>query len=271
MKTWILSLGVILLVSGCATVPEHMVKIPGGAFYMGTDRVDEEEEALSFGLPEPWYVDEHPYHKVKAGTVYMDRTEVTNAAYRRFVDTHPEIDPPDDWSLRRPPAGKLNHPVTYVSWFHADHYCKWLGGRLPTEAEWEKAARGTGGGIYPWGNTFDPEKANFSTGPFDRGRSRPVGATPAGNSPYGLSDMAGNVWEWVDGDYAPYPGNEAQVDAFVEGFKAMRGLSFEALGHFPSTVYHKVVAISGRASFRGYDHATSRLRDVGFRCAQDPS
>ncbi len=257
-----------LLLAGCMT-PAGMVKVPGGAFQMGTDQVDEELEALNLGLPEPWYVDEHPFHTVKTGRFFIDRTEVTNEQYARYLATHPKVDAPDNWSRRRPPEGRDNHPVVYVSWFQAKHFCSWRNARLPTEAEWEKAARGTDARIYPWGNRFEPSYANVSSGPFDRGRTRAVGATPAGAGPYGTVDQTGNVWEWVDADYKAYPGNPDTVEAFSQPFKVMRGFSFEGVGHFMPSDYYKVVAISARASFRGYDHATARLRDVGFRCASD--
>lgn len=264
-------LPILLCLALCAcAAPQGMVKVRGGAFSMGTDMVDEDLEAIHLGLPEPWYVDEHPFHRNSLPTFYIDRTEVTNAAYKEFLDTHPEATAPDDWARRSPPHGLENNPVVYVNWYQADHYCRWKGGRLPTEAEWEKAARGPRALIYPWGNTFDPARANVSTGPFDRGRTAPVGSRPAGAGPYGTVDQIGNVWEWVADDYAPYPGNDEEVTAFGEEppFKVMRGLSFEAVGHYPALTYHKVVAVSARSSFRGYDHPTSRLRDVGFRCVR---
>jgi len=248
-----------------------MVRIPGGSFFMGTQMVDEEMEGINLGLPEPFYTDEHPWHSVRVNGFLLDRTEVTNAAYQQFIDANPQIHAPDDWSRRRHPAGQGNYPVAYVTWHHAQHYCQWRGARLPTEAEWEHAARGPENHIYPWGNSFEAYRANLSTGPYDRGRSRPVGTTPGGTSPYGAVDMSGNVWEWVDADYAPYPGSTEGVTAFSENppFKVMRGLSFEALGHFHGDTYQKVVAISARSSFRGYDSPNARLRDVGFRCAAD--
>jgi iron(II)-dependent oxidoreductase len=265
MKTLICAF-VLLFASGCA-VPKGMVKIPGGTFHMGTDMVDEELEALNLGLPEPWFVDEHPFHPVKLKNFFLDSHEVTNADYQAYVDANPKIPAPDDWARRNHPQGKANHPVVYVSWHHARHYCQWTGARLPSEAEWEAAARGDDNRIYPWGNTFNLNKANVSTGPFDRGRTRAVGTTPEGNGPYGNQDLIGNVWEWVDADYLAYDGNEDQVEGFSQNFKVMRGLSFEAVGHFMPRDYAKVIGISSRASFRGYDHSTAKLRDVGFRCA----
>jgi formylglycine-generating enzyme required for sulfatase activity len=255
---------------GCATVPKGMVRVPAGPFVMGTAQVDEDQDAVSLGLPEPWFADERPARTVTLPTFYIDRTEVTNRAYGTYIAAHPEASAPDDWSRRQVPPGKEDHPVAYVTWHHADHFCRWLEKRLPTEAEWEKAARGPDGLAYPWGNAFDRRKANVSKGPFDRGKTQPVGSHPDGASPYGALDMIGNVWEWVEDDYGPYPGNDTGVEAFHGGFKAMRGLSFEAVGHFPPPTYGEVVAKSARAAFRGYDQPAARLRDVGFRCAKDP-
>lgn len=259
---------VLLLPVGCAT-PDGMVRVGGGAFFMGTDRVDEEMEAINMGLPDPWYADEHPYHRVVLEPFFIDRTEVTNRQYQAFLEANPAESAPDDWSRRHYPQGQGDFPVVYVNWFQASHYCRWQGGRLPTESEWEKAARGKQSFIYPWGNRFESEYANVSSGPYDRGRARPVGSLPQGKSPYGALDMVGNVWEWVDSDYAPYPGSTEEVSGYGEGNKVMRGLSFEAVGHHTPLLYQKVVAISARASFRSYDHSSARLRDVGFRCARN--
>ncbi len=267
-RTLLLLCVCLLLPAGCAT-PDGMVRVGGGSFYMGTDRVDEEMEAIGLGLPDPWYADEHPYHPVLHDTFFIDRTEVTNAQYQVFLDASPAEGAPDDWSRRRYPQGQGDHPVVYVNWIQANHYCRWKGGRLPTESEWEKAARGKKSFIYPWGNRFEPEYANVSSGPYDRGRARPVGSLPQGKSPYGAVDMVGNVWEWVDGDYKPYPGSSKEVSGYAEGHKVMRGLSFEAVGHHAPLQYLRVVTISARASFRSYDHPAARLRDVGFRCARD--
>ncbi|MBI5136437.1 MAG: SUMF1/EgtB/PvdO family nonheme iron enzyme [Nitrospirae bacterium] len=258
-----------LLLSACA-VPQGMSKVKGGTFHMGTDMVDTEGEALAVGLPEPFYADEHPFHPVRLRTFLMDTTEVTNARYQEFITATPHVPAPLDWSRRTAPQGKEDHPVVYVSWADAQHFCAFAGGRLPTEAEWEAAARGPEMRIYPWGNTWDPAKANVSTGPFDRGRTLPVGSLPAGAGPYGHLDLIGNVWEWVNADYAPYPGNDAPIQAFMEGYKVMRGLGFEAVGHYLPEDYARVMAISARSSFRGFDHPGARLRDVGFRCLYEP-
>ncbi|MDH4228153.1 MAG: formylglycine-generating enzyme family protein [Nitrospirota bacterium] len=267
---WLPALGLVaLLLGGCATASGNgRVRIPAGPFPMGTATVDEMMEATNYGLPEPWYVDEHPLHEVRLPTFWIDRTEVTNRDYQKFINAHPEVHAPDDWSRRQYAPGKDEYPVVYVTWYHADFYCRWRGGRLPSEAEWEKAARGSGGRVYPWGDEFRPELANLSVGPFDAGRAHAVGTTPGGASPYGVLDMIGNVWEWVADDYAPYPGADPEAaENFGKGHKVVRGLSYEPLGHFPGPDYRRVLEVTARASFRGYDPPNARLRDVGFRCA----
>lgn len=118
-------------------------------------------------------------------TFYIDKYEVTNAQFQKI---HKDLDFP---------KGKENHPVVEVSYADAEEYCKSVGKRVPTSLEWEKAARGTDGRIYPWGNTFDPKKAN--TLESNKNDTVAVGSFPGGKSPYGVMDISGNVWEWVDG------------------------------------------------------------------------
>lgn len=137
-------------------------------------------------------------------TVYLDayyisRTPVTNAQYAKFVQATGHR-APEHWDGDTPPDEILDHPVTYVSWCDAQAYCEWAGVRLPTEEEWEKAARGTDGQKYPWGNE-EPTSGlcNFN---MNVGGTTPVGKySPQGDSPYGCVDMAGNVWEWTESEY----------------------------------------------------------------------
>ncbi len=132
--------------------------------------------------------------------VLLTRTPVTNAQYAAFVQAtgHGQ---PEHWKGGRPPGDKRRHPVVYVSWHDAVAYCRWLAEvtgkpyRLPSEAEWEKGARGSDGRIYPWGNRWDAQRCNSGEG--GPGDTTPVGAYPQGASPYGLLDLAGNVWEWT--------------------------------------------------------------------------
>jgi formylglycine-generating enzyme required for sulfatase activity len=176
----------------------EMVLVPAGEFLMGSDPgVDERAED-----------DEQPQHTLYLADYYLARTPVTNAQYAAFVQAT-DHDPPRHWKGGRLSMGEEGHPVVHVSWYDAVAYCKWLSqvaGKpycLPSEAEWEKAARGTDGRIYPWGNQWDAERCNSDAGL--KGDTTPVSAYPEGASPYGLLDCAGNVWEWTRSLYMEYP------------------------------------------------------------------
>ncbi len=166
--------------------PRDRVIVPAGPFTEGSTRGEE---------------DERPSRRVTLKAFAIDRTEVTRAAFSRCVEAG---------RCRAPAlaAGDANLPVTNVDWSDAQAYCKFAGGRLPSEAEWEKAARGTDGREYPWGNDADCAKANWGSfegeGPCagkNPGRPVAVGSYPGGASPYGALDMGGNVWEWVADKY----------------------------------------------------------------------
>ena len=178
------------------TSPIHLelVRVPAGEFLMGSDPATDKDA----------FDDEQPQHRVYVSEFYIGKYPVTNAQYEVFVRAtgHEE---PRHWTrlLRKPkvPSGKENHPVVWVSWHDAVAFCQWLSRetgkpfRLPTEAEWEKAARGTDGRKYPWGNRFDKTKLNSREG--EPGDTTPVGQYSLdGDSPYGCADMSGNVWEW---------------------------------------------------------------------------
>ena len=154
-----------------------MVYIPAGEFIMGSDAGENNER---------------PAHPVYLDAYWIDQTEVTNAMYLTCVEAENCSPPPDRAYLDDPAYAQ--HPAVYLDWDAAQNYCRQTGGRLPTEAEWEKAARGTDGRTYPWGESIDCEKANFGRCVDD---TTPVGSYEAGRSPYGLYDMAGNVWEWT--------------------------------------------------------------------------
>jgi formylglycine-generating enzyme required for sulfatase activity len=173
------------------------------------------------------YGEEGKEQKITLPAFYMDLYEVTNAEYAKVR--------PHDY-----PADKANHPVVNVSWHDADRFCKAVGKRLPTEQEWEKAARGTDGRHYPWGDTHDPKKAN---GENRIGGTTPVGQFPAGRSPYGLFDMVGNAWEWTASDHP-------------SGGKVGRGGSW---GDSPRGL---------RSASRFWNEPTYRYYNIGFRCAQ---
>jgi formylglycine-generating enzyme required for sulfatase activity len=155
-----------------------MVKVPEGEFLASPGRVTESSSSF-----------------------YIDRFPVTNNDYKAFVEATGH-EHPAHWRRGTWPEGKENHPVVQINWDSAKAYAEWAGKRLPTELEWEKAARGTDGREWPWGNDFSINKCNTSeSGILD---TTPVGEySPHGDSPYDAADMAGNVWEWIGGKYSP--------------------------------------------------------------------
>ncbi|MDH5527652.1 MAG: formylglycine-generating enzyme family protein [Nitrospirota bacterium] len=236
--------------------PPAMIRILGGPFLMGSDKEDTEGRAREFGAMKPWYLDEHPQHSVNLPTYWIDRTEVTVGAYALYL--HATGAPvPNGWTGV---GDKRDLPVTGINWFQADAYCKWLGKRLPTEAEWEKAARGTDGREFPWGETFDAMKAN--TGATRLGNVMPVAHFPEGASPYGVMDMVGNVWEWTGSWYEKYPGSDHHSDAFGNKFRVIRGGGWGGVGHYTLDQFY-------RTAYRFYIDPSIGFNDAGFRCAKD--
>ncbi len=190
-----------------ATLLPEMITIPDGAFAMGTPDRERSTLAKRYGGTRESYAEESPQHSVDVGEFALGRTLVTNALYAVFQQAtggHTPI----VWGGSLPEQ-LAYHPVVDVSWHDAQALCAWLrdetgqGFRLPTEAEWEKAARGVDGRTFPWGNTFDVACCNVKeTG---LAHTTPVEGFAAGASPYGVLDMAGNVWEWTQSLQAPYP------------------------------------------------------------------
>ena len=154
-----------------------------------------------------------------------------------------------------------NYPVTGVNWFAAKEFCVWRQARLPTEAEWEKAARGPNGFEYPWGNDWDPKITNTGDdGEWDEGMA-PIGSYPKNKSPYGAYDMSGNVWEWVADWYEPYAGSEYQTEAFGKHNRVIRG-GGGGVGHYAISYFF-------RGATRQFSEPEMESEDVGFRCVND--
>jgi len=248
-------LSAIVLLSGCKAPPKNMVKVPAGEFTMGSNEVDAEAKAVQYGSSKPWFANEHPERKVNLPEFYIDKTEVTNRQYKEFVDAAGHR-PPPNWANGAYPESVADHPVVLVNWFDAADYCKWKGKRLPSEAEWEKAARGTDGRRFPWGNDFDIKKVN-TLGQY--GGTTPVGMFEDGKSPYGAVDMAGNAQEWTSDWYKPYPGNDFRDADYGEKFRVVRGGGWGGMGHYSLQVYV-------RTSFRNAAPPEGLFNDVGFRC-----
>jgi formylglycine-generating enzyme required for sulfatase activity len=187
------------------------VEIPAGEFWMG-----EGEKA----------------HRVHLETYHIARVPITNAQYRLFVEATDQ-NPPKHWEEGRPPKGKASHPVVYVSWHEALAYCEWLNevtGKsitLPSEAEWEKAARGNKDKrAYPWGDEFDATLCNSDV--LGLGDTTPVGIFLDGASPYGVLDLAGDVWEWTRSLYEDYPydPDDGREELEASDCRVVRGGSF---------------------------------------------
>jgi len=171
--------------------------IPAGDFLMGTDSI----RADKFNRPQ---------HTVTLPEYKIDKYLVTHVEYARFV-AMTKHRPPLDWTSGSIPDGKILYPVTMVTWNDAVDYCSWEGKRLPTEAEWEKAARGTDGRRWPWGNAMDASKLNTY---YHVGSSTEVTKYKTGVSPYGVFDMSGNVSQWTSSDFRPYKGSDAPGGVF---------------------------------------------------------
>jgi len=257
---------------GCTLeeAPPGMVLVSEGYFNMGTDEEDTAGHALSLGLDKPWFADESPQRRLYLDDFYIDKYEVTQLQYYVFCQATGHA-PPPMWGGAKYPDGQDHLPVTQVSYYDASAYAQWVGKRLPTEMEWEKAARGPTDFDYPWGNQFDVNKANVSPKPgAKRGRGlQPVGSFPAGASPYGAEDMIGNVWEWVWDYYQPYPDNVYDSKHYGKKKVVVRGLSYLGVGHFPKKEYKKVVRLKSRVTYREKLNPLAKTLDVGFRCAKD--
>jgi iron(II)-dependent oxidoreductase len=241
-----------------ATVP-----VPAGPFLMGTN----------FERADP---QDRPQHSVRLPEYRIDKYLVTNAQYARFL-AETGHRPPSTWKGGRIPDGQLLYPVTLVNWYDARAYAQWAGKRLPTEAEWEKAARGTDGRRWPWGNRMDPKRLNTY---YNVGSASAVDTYKDGVSPFGVFDMAGNVSEWVEDDFLPYDGTDAPADIFqgkVAKVVTPEDRALKLSEQIPVKQHYKVLRggswksdpFSTAAYHRSYDWPNYASDFFGFRCAAD--
>ncbi|MFN0121032.1 MAG: SUMF1/EgtB/PvdO family nonheme iron enzyme [Blastocatellia bacterium] len=235
-----------------AVAPEGMVLIPGGEFRVGRDEGEDADK---------------PAHPATIKPFFMDLTEVTNEAYQRFV-TEQNYKAPASWKDGKFPAGAEKLPVTEVTWEDANAYAAAVGKRLPTEEEWEFAARGTDNFRYPWGMEFEASRANISGAAGASKKLLPVGSFPDGKSPFGLLDMSGNAWEWTDSEYKAYPGGRVQVPSGYERstLRVIRGGSFAVPPDRATTTTRRGWPVSLQD---WPDGATADYSQTGFRCAKD--
>ena len=219
----------------------EMALVPQGCFYMGN-------EMQADARPVHWYCIKKPF--------WIDRTEVTIAMYSRCVDAGACTAPPDS-----PVSWLADHPVTRITWSQAVDYCRWRGNTvsLPTETQWEYAARGVSNWEYPWGNVWNENAAIFSE--TSEGKAASAGSLSQGASWVGALDLSGNVWEWVSSMFEPYPyslndGREGEGDNNT--LRAARG------GSLSSTNINELTT-----SFRGSGFQIGENRLIGFRCVRD--
>jgi formylglycine-generating enzyme required for sulfatase activity len=245
----------------------EVILIPEGEFTMGMIG-SQIEYIISFCYdckPENFSAS-MPAHQVYLDTYWIYKTEVTNGMYAKCVRAgvcgSPEKSRSETVSSYYGNSSYADYPVIYVNWFAADTYCRWAGGRLPTEAEWEKAARGTDSRLFPWGN--DPPSSQLANVGEYVGDTTRVGSYPGGISPYGLLDMAGNVYEWVSDWFStnyyadsPYRNPQGPSSSSGEPRRSVKGGNWFWQGGYASSAYHD------------WWEPDQRSTDVGFRCVLD--
>ncbi len=237
----------------------EMIRVPAGEFIMGSSGTQVEKafqlcKKYFENCKQDWFNDEIPQHRVYLDAFSVDKYEVSNEKYAKCVSVGP-CSPNNKYDGFTDPQ----QPVVGVDWNQALTYCSWAGKRLPTEAEWEKAARGTDGRTYPWGEGIDCTKANYRQ--CGHNKTKPVGSYPSGASPYGAMDMAGNVWEWTadwyDSNYYRNGSSKNPKGSPSGRNRVFRGGSWS---NYPSYI---------RVSYRRGRRPNFQKNYVGFRCARD--
>ncbi len=231
--------------------PEGMAYVLGGALRIGRDDGEDNEKPAHVSTIKPFFI---------------DKTEVTNGQYQKFIEASGYTAPPS-WKDNKFPDGTENLPVTDVSWEDATAYAKWAGKRLPTEEEWEFAARGPEGRIYPWGESWIDGAANIKFNDEAKGQLTPVGEHPLGASPFGILDLSGNAWEWTSSDYVAYPGGSIEAPAKgYKNLKVIRGGSYESTAKYATATLRRGWP-AGRKDWPKANLAN--YIQSGFRCATD--
>ena len=257
--------------NGIANPPEGMVYVPAGTFTMGTETAQlpeilrsagftdlgDEGEKVKILAGQAGLLEETPAHAATTRAFFIDRTEVTNKDYKRFVD-ETGLRAPTHWEGGAYDAGADKLPVVNVSLDDARAYAKSREARLPTEAEWEKACRGAHGRIYPWGDKFDADKCHHLQ-PTGEGPA-PVGSFPKGASPYGCLDMIGNVAEWTDSPFVPYPDSGYTPEEGDEKLVVTRGAAWHDPGF---------MKLPARGASRYPQSPRKGTPAIGFRCVKD--
>ncbi len=277
--------------SSSVAAPPNMVWVPAGRFLMGTAEARINAVHARYGGDRTLYESELPQHAVDLPGFFIDKTEVTNAEYQKFIESTgrepPFVD--SEWATLYNwsddnlkdgayPRGLANHPVVLVSFADAEAYCEWAGKALPSEEQWEKAARGVNGAVYPWGDQWDSARLNspatWSSHELPtiklwtewwktiykgelRARvvtTKPVGSYPDGASPYGALDMAGNVFEWTRDWFEPYEGSSYENPDFGKTYKVIRGGDW-----YLDRIY-------ARSSARLRSPVDHQVPTIGFRC-----
>jgi eukaryotic-like serine/threonine-protein kinase len=222
--------------------PAGMVLVPAGSFQMGRDGAADTAES--------------PLHTRTIPAFYIDKNEVTNEQYLEFVKAK-NYPPPSHWKDGTFPAGQGDFPVVNVTWSDARAYAEWAQKRLPSEFEWEYAARGTDGRLFPWGN--EPRTDAAVSKEIGLKTPQPGGSMPAGVSPFGVFDMYGNVWEWCENTFIPYPNSPYNMKETDKGLKMLRGGSFSS-----EQSGRDEVTLTTRTA-KEPDYKDPKL---GFRCAK---
>lgn len=227
--------------SSNSLAPSGMVYVLGGELTMGNDAGEQQER---------------PAHKVAVKAFFIDRNEVTCEEYAKFIAATGRRAPPD-WTDGRYPDDAAQRPVTGVDWDDANAYAAWAGKRLPTEQEWEFAARGTDGRRYPWGNEWRPNQANDVSSGLNQTTN--VGSFPSGASPFGANDLVGNAWEWTASDYVAYPGGQLPQTELDGNLKVIRGSAFGGDQKHATATFRLGWPMRGAEDYG----------KTGFRCAKD--